>query len=264
MKLVVILLFELLRAFSADSQSCADDCKIVCGSDLPAVLTGPAGTLRRGKHGAKGQKGEVGLPGTTGLPGKDGADNSNVVAEISSTVQLMKEIVYRGLSGEIAKKCGLGMQDKNVVKDRQITCGSYHGNLENHSCKHARLFGRTGVSAWVAGYNTATLTNGVFHGNLWIQLDFESPTEVEGLITQGRETDNQWVTEFKVLFKEEGSDVFKTVLDEDGQTKIFEGNNDRRTPKTTLFKNKITARTFRIHVKSWHNYPALRFDFINC
>ena len=103
MKLVVILLFELLRAFSADSQSCADDCKIVCGSDLPAVLTGPAGTLRRGKHGAKGQKGEVGLPGTTGLPGKDGADNSNLVAEISSTVQLMKEIVYRGLSGETAK-----------------------------------------------------------------------------------------------------------------------------------------------------------------
>ena len=60
----------------------------------------------------------------------------------------------------------------------------------------------------------------MFHGNLWIQLDFESPTEVEGLITQGRETDNQWVTEFKVLFKEEGSDVFKTVLDEDGQTKV--------------------------------------------
>ena len=52
------------------------------------------------------------------------------------------------------------MQDKNVVKDRQITCGSYHGNLENHSCKHARLFGTTGVSAWVGGYNAATLTNG--------------------------------------------------------------------------------------------------------
>ena len=60
----------------------------------------------------------------------------------------------------------------------------------------------------------------MFHDNLWIQLDFESPTEVEGLITQGRETYAQWVTEFKVLYKEDGSDVFKTVLDEDGQAKV--------------------------------------------
>ena len=72
--------------------------------------------------------------------------------------------IYRCLSIqkqiENLAECGLGMQDKNVVKDRQITCGSYHGNRENHSCKHARLFGTTGASAWVAGYNTATLTNG--------------------------------------------------------------------------------------------------------
>ena len=57
-------------------------------------------------------------------------------------------------------ECGLGMQNKNVIKDRHITCGSYHGNHEDHSCKHARLFGTTGVSAWVGGYNAAHLTNG--------------------------------------------------------------------------------------------------------
>ena len=52
------------------------------------------------------------------------------------------------------------MQDKHVIKDRHITCGSYHGNLEDHSCKHARLFGTTGASAWIGGYNAAQLTNG--------------------------------------------------------------------------------------------------------
>ena len=78
MKLVVILLTGLLLAFSADGQSCAGDCRIVCGNDLPA---GPTGTLRRGKHGPKGQKGEV------GLPGKDGADNSKLVG---STLRKMK------------------------------------------------------------------------------------------------------------------------------------------------------------------------------
>ena len=103
MRLVVVLIAELLCAFSVDSQSCADDCKIVCGSDLPPVLTGPPGTVRRGKHGPKGQKGEVGLPGVTGLPGKDGLDRSDQVSEISSTMQIMKEIVYKGFSREIAK-----------------------------------------------------------------------------------------------------------------------------------------------------------------
>jgi len=93
MRLVVVLIAELLCAFSVDSQSCADDCKIVCGSDLP-------GTVRRGKHGPKGQKGEAGLPGVTGLPGKDGLDRSDQVSEISSTMQIMKEIVYKGLSRE--------------------------------------------------------------------------------------------------------------------------------------------------------------------
>jgi len=157
------------------------------------------------------------------------------------------------------------MQNMNTIKDAQITCGSYHRNWEDHSCKHARLFGTTGVSAWVGGYLANQLTNGVFNENIWIQTDFQSSTEVEGLVTQGRQHQHaQWVTQFKILYKEEGSDRFKTVLDENGHTKVFEGNTDNTTPKTTLFKNKITARVFRIHVKSWHFYPSLRFDFINC
>ena len=56
---------------------------------------------------------------------------------------------------------------------------------------------------------------------MWIQTDFGRSTEVEGLITQGREvTHAQWVKEFKVLYKEEGSNRFKTVLDEEGNTKV--------------------------------------------
>ena len=48
----------------------------------------------------------------------------------------------------------------NIISDGQITCGSYHRNWEDHSCKHARLFGRTGVTAWVGGYLANQLTNG--------------------------------------------------------------------------------------------------------
>merc|ERR1712183_737342 len=134
----------LLCVAAVYSQSCADDCKIVCGDQLtPSVLSGPS-SYKRGKHGPKGQKGEVGLPGVTGIPGKDGSDHSDLVSNLEKSVAFLKEIVYerfgKVLGDKIAKKCGLGLQKKSVVADGQITCGSYHQNLEQFSAKQARLF----------------------------------------------------------------------------------------------------------------------------
>jgi len=266
MKLVVAAV--LLCVASVHSQSCADDCKIVCGDQLtPSVLTtSPSGAYKRGKHGPKGQKGEVGLPGVTGVPGKDGYDNSDLVSKLEKSVAFLKEIVYEGfgkvLGDKIAKKCGLGLQEKSVVADGQITCGSYHQNLEQFSAKQARLFSTSGSGAWAAGYTKPT--NGVFHDDVWIQVDFLSDKQVEGVVTQGRHNVGQWVKEYKVEYMEDGSDSFKTVLDENGQPLIFEGNSDYSTPVVNTFKKKIMARVFRIRVKSYNNYPSMRFDFISC
>ena len=57
-------------------------------------------------------------------------------------------------------ECGLGVQDKSVVADRQITSGSYHLNNEGHSAKHARLFGTSGFGSWIGSYDAAHYTNG--------------------------------------------------------------------------------------------------------
>jgi len=254
----------LLCVAAVYSQSCADDCKIVCGDQLtPSVLSGPS-SYKRGKHGPKGQKGEVGLPGVTGIPGKDGSDHSDLVSKLEKSVAFLREIVYKGLGKEVAKKCGLGVQDKSVVADGQITSGSYHHNHEGHSAKHARLFGTSGFGSWIGSYDAAHYTNGVFHDDVWIQVDFLSDKQVTGVVTQGRHNVAQWVTEYKVEYVEDGSDRFKAVLDENGQPLIFEGNSDYSTPVVNTFRKKITARKLRIQVKSWNSYPSMRFDFINC
>ena len=58
---------------------------------------------------------------------------------------------------------------------------------------------------------------GVFHEDVWIQVDFLSDKQVDGVVTQGRHNVGQWVKEYKVEYMEDGSDSFKTVLDENGQ-----------------------------------------------
>jgi len=271
MKLVVVLITLLSFLYLVSGQNCADDCRIVCGNDLPSsVLTGPSTTLKRGKQGPKGQKGEVGLPGETGLPGEDGVDNSELVSKIEEKFGSLEYLVYKviqklahkGLSTEIAKECGLGVQNRALVADSQLTDGSHHGNREDHSARQGRLFGTTGAGAWVGGYSKRA--SGVIYDDNWIQVDFLRNVFVEGVVTQGREQYGQRVTSYHLQYKKNGQDQFKTIKDENNQPKIFEGNNDGSTPVIHKFKKEIHARVFRIQVVTWNSYPSMRFEFIKC
>jgi len=263
MKLVVVLITLLSFLYLVSGQNCADDCRIVCGNDLPSsVLTGPSTTLKRGKQGPKGQKGEVGLPGETGLPGEDGVDNSELVSNMEKRMDFFEKLVYKGLSTEIAKECGLGVQNRAIVADSQLTDGSHHYNREDHSARQGRLFGTTGAAAWVGGYSKRA--SGVIYDDNWIQADFLRNVFVEGVVTQGRENTDQRVTSYHLQYKENGQDQFKTIEDENNQPKIFEGNNDGSTPVIHKFKKEIHARVFRIQVVTWNSYPSMRFEFIKC
>ena len=112
MKVVIIIATLLSSLHLVSGQTCADDCRIVCGNDLTSsVLTGPSATVKRGKHGPKGQKGEMGLPGETGLSGRDGVDNSGLVSKMEKKHDSLEYLVYKviqklahkGLNEEIAK-----------------------------------------------------------------------------------------------------------------------------------------------------------------
>ena len=110
MKVLIIIATLLSCLHLVSGQTCADDCRIVCGNDLTSsVLTGPSATVKRGKHGPKGQKGEMGLPGETGLSGRDGVDNSELVSYMEKKHDALEYLIYKVFSETIAKSkyfCG--------------------------------------------------------------------------------------------------------------------------------------------------------------
>ena len=94
MKLVVILAGLLLNVVSIKSQSCSDNCTIVCGSEPNSLLTGLS--LNR-------QKGKVGLSGT------NEADNTELVSKI----EFLMSFMYKKFKNEIAKGFFLVILFKN-------------------------------------------------------------------------------------------------------------------------------------------------------
>ena len=65
---------------------------------------------------------------------------------------------------------------------------------ENHAPRRARLH-RTAGGGWLAKHNDI---------NQWLQVDLLQTTKVIGIATQGREDYVQWVTEYKLQYREDG------------------------------------------------------------
>ena len=88
------------------------------------------------------------------------------------------------------------MEDRRIP-DSQITASSEYDS--NHGPTNARLNrpadGST-TGAWSAR------TNDLLQ---WIQVDFGAPKMVSGIMMQGREEEAQWVTRYRVEYKNGGT-----------------------------------------------------------
>ncbi|XP_033127056.1 probable carboxypeptidase X1 [Anneissia japonica] len=95
--------------------------------------------------------------------------------------------------------------------------------------------------------------------NPWINVDLQADMEVAGVITQGRQCGNNWVTEFRVEYKKSDCSSYHTI------NETFIGNTDRNTEVRNNFPTLITARNIRIHPEKWYgNAASLRFEVIGC
>jgi len=245
----------------ASGQNCLNDCRVVCDSGTSPSFHGPPHASLRGKQGPKGEKGDV------GLPGRDGVDNGELLLANQKKISKLWRIVYKGLSEEIAKECGLGVQDREVVTDGQLRDGSHWHDTESCMATHGRLFGTSGATAWIGSYDASLRTSGVVYDDNWIEVDFLSNVDASGVVTQGRGTTkygNQHVASYQVQYKKDGRDNYRSVQGEDNQPMVFKGNTDHASLVINSFNRTIHARVFRIHVVSWNEYPSMRFDFINC
>ena len=110
------------------------------------------------------------------------------------------------------------MEDRRIL-DSQITASSEFFDGNYHGANNARLnrpaFHTRG--GWVAETNDL---------NQWIQVDLIIPTWVTGVMIQGREDFDQWVTEYKVEYSSDGQNwvYVQSIDDQEGMVSLAQNN----------------------------------------
>ncbi|XP_033126065.1 uncharacterized protein LOC117124048 [Anneissia japonica] len=97
----------------------------------------------------------------------------------------------------------------------------------------------------------------------WIQTNLGGVKIVTGVITQGMATKNKLVTAFEILISMDG-ESWRTILDTEGNSQVFDGNLDDDTPVTNMLPNATLARYVRLHPTSWNGGIGMRFEILGC
>lgn len=97
----------------------------------------------------------------------------------------------------------------------------------------------------------------------YLQIGFEKPAPIYGIIIQGSPIFDQYVTSFKILHSYEGR-AFHYLVDETTKPQIFSGPIDSRQPVKSMFKIPIEAKVIRIYPLTWHGSIAIRTELLGC
>ncbi|RVE66151.1 hypothetical protein OJAV_G00123750 [Oryzias javanicus] len=98
----------------------------------------------------------------------------------------------------------------------------------------------------------------------WFEVDARREVEFSGVITQGRNSEQQedFVSSFFVAFSNDSRDW--TVLHDGYAEWLFYGNADKDTPVMTQFAAPVVARYIRILPQSWNGSLCLRAEVLAC
>lgn len=100
----------------------------------------------------------------------------------------------------------------------------------------------------------------------WIQVDFKSPKLLSGVLTQGENGGQRWLTRYTVEVSMDGR-TFTPYAFKAGDTnpRLFNGNFNNHGTARHLFNRNITAQYIRIYPVAWHgDSPAFRFNILGC
>ena len=92
----------------------------------------------------------------------------------------------------------------------------------------------------------------------WYQIDNGKIANISGIVIQGRKDYDQWVTTFRVKYRD-SSETWNSV---DGDA-IFTGNTDRDTKVEVQFASPVNARYIRIYPETWNFHISLRAGIIS-
>ncbi|XP_033097846.1 lactadherin-like isoform X2 [Anneissia japonica] len=148
----------------------------------------------------------------------------------------------------------LGMES-GTIPDEDIEASS----VENQYTRPPRARLNTlntviGQSGWRAA---------VYDLEQWIQVYLGGVKIVSGIITQGRDQTNMYVSRYEILLSMDGV-VWQYITDTDGNNKIFIGNTDGSTAVTNVFSTTFQTSYVRIHPVEWRKHIIIRFEVLGC
>ncbi|XP_043601962.1 hemocytin isoform X2 [Bombus pyrosoma] len=97
----------------------------------------------------------------------------------------------------------------------------------------------------------------------WLDIKFQNPEPIYGIIIQGSTMENKFVTSYKVLFSENGHS-FSYVMDDRKEPQVFRGPVDQFKSVEQKFYEPIEAKIVRINPLSWHNGIAMKVELLGC
>lgn len=128
--------------------------------------------------------------------------------------------------------CGIGMADGRITNN-QITASTYYNSA------YYPYYGR--LTREFDGWRPKHA-----QPNSWIQIEMTKAMNISGVMTRGGGHYSQWITAFKIQYGN-STNALKTIQDEYGD-KLFPGNWDYQSIRTTYFDTIITAKYLRLLV----------------
>ena len=87
---------------------------------------------------------------------------------------------------------------------------------------------------------------------------------MSSITTQGRHDADEWVTSYKVTYRD-ASDVWNAVTDSTGRnTRVFTANTDRNTHVTNDMPDGVVAVRVRLKPVTWSGHLSMRFMVQGC
>ncbi|KRT80045.1 hypothetical protein AMK59_6836, partial [Oryctes borbonicus] len=95
----------------------------------------------------------------------------------------------------------------------------------------------------------------------WVMFNFTGPRNITGMITRGGP--NGFVQSYKLLYSNNLAD-WNSILDENGEEKIFPANVDNETPVGNYFPAPIRTTYLKLVPQTWHDNIQLRAEPRGC
>ncbi|XP_031566311.1 EGF-like repeat and discoidin I-like domain-containing protein 3 isoform X2 [Actinia tenebrosa] len=147
----------------------------------------------------------------------------------------------------------LGVEDGRVL-NAELTASSIHSAL------YAAHFGRLNLVKTKANYGAWCAK--VSNAKQWIQIEFNEPTVVTKIATQGRQDVAHWVKSYNLEYSYNAQHW--AVYKHNSVRVVFPGNFDQHTIREHHIFPAIYARFLRVRPLTWHGFLCMRFEVYGC